>query len=262
MNLRGKTVWITGASSGIGEALAHQLNAMDCFVILSARSVEKLQMVQAALPNPEKASILNFDLGDLQACADAIQSLKDLNQMPDVLINNGGVSQRALAEETSFEVDEQIMRVNYFSAVVLSKGVLAHMKQYGGCIVAVSSIAGRFGFPLRSAYSAAKHALVGFFETLSLELDQSKVQVNIVFPGRVQTSISNYALKGDGNLHAESDKGQAEGITAQACADDIIKGIASNKQWIYSGSKELWMWKIYKFFPKLFRKLALKVSAK
>lgn len=259
--IKGKRVWITGASSGIGEALANEMAKAGAHLILSARSVNKLEELKASLPKSSEVEVLPFDLADLTACADAVESLKNKGLLPDILINNGGISQRSLTKETSFQVDKDIMQVNYFSAVYLSKLLMPLVENKPIHFVAMSSIAGRFGFPLRSAYSAAKHALVGFYETLALEHWDTDLRVTIVFPGRVQTNISKYALTGDGKLHGNMDKGQADGISATACALDIIKGIEKNKLWVYSGGKELLLWKFYKFWPNLYIKIARKVSA-
>lgn len=258
-----KIVWVTGASSGIGEALVKQLASAGAKVILSARRESELHRVkQACGEDGERCVLVPLDLEDQRSINDAIHKVKTLIGTVDVLINNGGISQRALTAETPIEITRKLMEINFFGAVALTKSVLPGMiKRGAGNIVVVSSIAGKFGFPLRSAYSASKHACHGYFETLDLELREQGVQVTIACPGRVKTNISKAALDKDGKPSSSMDPGIADGISAHKCAKKMLKAIAQGRSEILIGGKELTMVYLKRFIPSLFRKIARKISA-
>ena len=195
----GKMVWLTGASSGIGEAVAYALAARGARLILSARRVEKLQAVQAACARPDRHRILPLDLADPASLAAAVPQALAHGGAIDVLINNGGISQRAQAVETDLAVDRRIMEVNYFGTIALAKAVLPSMLERGaGHIAVVSSLMGKFSTPRRSAYAASKHALHGFFDALRAEVHHAGVRVTLICPGYVRTDISRHALTADG----------------------------------------------------------------
>lgn len=257
-----KVVWITGASSGIGEALAYEFAKCGARLILSARREEELNRVGKAtqLP-PLDLMILPFDLSNTSgASALAAQVINKFGRI-DVLVNNGGFSQRSEAIATSQELDRQLMEVNYFSAINLTKAVLPYMKrQKSGQLVVISSIAGKFGFYLRSSYSAAKHALHGFFESLRLETETLGIKTLIVCPGKIKTNISLNALTSGGGKHNEMDPSHEHAMSAEDCAKEIIQGILKNKEEIFIGGKEILMVKIKRFFPKLFGRLIRKQS--
>ena len=257
-----KIVWVTGASSGIGEALVKKLAKNGAQVILSARREEELLRVKKACGQAgERCILVPLDLEDEKSIFDAIHKVKTLIGTVDILINNGGISQRSLTSETGIEVDRRLMEINYFGAVALTKAVLPGMiKKGSGNIVAVSSIAGKFGFPLRSAYSASKHALHGFYETLGLEVKEKGVHVTIACPGRVRTNISKHALTKDGLPSEKMDKGLADGISPDKCAKKMLRAVVNERSEVLIGGKELLMVYIHKFIPPLFRKLARKVS--
>ena len=257
-----KVIWITGASSGIGEALALEFARLGARVILSARREDELKRVGALTKLPElDLMILPFDLSDTKnASGIAAQVINKFGRI-DILINNGGYSQRSAAIETSLEIDRQLMEVNYFSYVALTKAVLPYMKrQKSGHIIAVSSIAGKFGFYLRSSYSAAKHALHGFYESLRLETETIGIKTLIVCPGKIKTNVSFNAVTANGKAHDKMDASHEEAMSAEECAKQIIKGILNNKEEIFIGGKEILMVKIKRFFPKLFSKLVRKQS--
>ncbi len=180
----------------------------------------------------------------------------------DVLINNGGISQRSLVVETPVEVDRMIMEIDFFGGVVLTKKLLPGMiaRKYGHIIV-TSSVTGIFGFPLRSAYSAAKHAIHGFYETLWAELHEQGIRVTIVCPGRVRTDISLYALTKDGQPYGMMDHGQDSGLSAGKCALKIMEAVRRNKVEVYIGGKEVIMVYMKKYFPWMFYRLVSKVKA-
>ncbi len=257
-----KVIWITGASSGIGEALALNLSQRGARLILSARRAEELERVGKAtgLP-PLDLMILPFDLEDTSnASGLAAQVINKFGRI-DMLVNNGGFSQRSTAMETSAELERKIMEVNYFSAVALTRAVLPYMKrQKDGQLVVISSIAGKFGFYLRSSYSAAKHALQGYFESLRLETESLGIRTLIVCPGKIKTNISYNALTGGGNRHNQMDPSHEKAMSAGECAERIVKAITENREEFLVGGKELFIVKIRRFFPGLFRKLIRKQS--
>lgn len=252
--LQNKVVWITGASSGIGEALVKLFSEKGAKIILSARREDELFRVKnEALLGETESLILPFDLIDSSNAHNlAIKAIEKFGRI-DILINNGGISQRSKASETSIEVDRKIMEVNYFGTVALTKAVLPFMiAQKGGHIVAMSSLMGKVGFFNRTGYAASKHALHGFFDSLRLEVLEHKIKVLLVCPGYVKTNISKNALNSIGEAHAVMDKNQEGGMSANKCAKAILNGIMNNKQEIILGGKEVLVVWINRFFPKLF----------
>lgn len=257
-----KVYWITGASSGIGEALALLLARPGNALILSGRDNQALQSVAAQIEQRVEVLVLPFDLRQMDLFPELVTKAIGFKGYVDVLINNAGMSQRAPALETSAEVEQRIMTVNYFAPVALTKALLPHfIAQGSGHIVVVSSIAGKFGFALRSSYAAAKHALHGYFEAIRLELKDIPVFVTLVCPGRVNTRISFNALKGDGSQHNVLDEGQRKGITAQHCARVIDKAIAQKKYEVLTGKWELLPVYLRRYFPPVFYWLIKKVNA-
>jgi dehydrogenase/reductase SDR family protein 7B len=262
MKFKDKIIWITGAASGIGEALAYKSVEYEGKLILSDIDEARLSKV-AATCETSGASVLNLplDLSSRASIEKAVRVAMDHFGRVDVLINNGGISQRSLTWETPLEVDLKIMNINFFGAVILTKAVLPKMmEQGGGYIAATSSITGKFGFPLRSAYAASKHATQGFFETLGIELNDRNISVTIAMPGRVQTNISLNALTGDGKPHGKMDPGQATGMPADICAKKYLDAIYKRKPEVLIGGKELMMVHIRRFFPRLFYRLARKIK--
>ena len=252
--LKNKIVWITGASSGIGEALALACSKEGAKLILSSRRENELQRV-AKKCNTEYL-LIPLDLENQNDFPQKVEKAISHFGTIDILINNGGISQRSEASSTSLEVDRRLMEINYFGTAALTKAVLPIMqKQKSGHLVAVSSLSGKFGFFLRSAYSASKFALVGFYESLRLEEEKNNIKVSVVFPGFVHTNISQNALTGAGDKHGQLDDNQKNGISPEKCAKDIIKGIKSNKHEIISGGFDKWSITAKRLFPKLFYKI-------
>jgi len=257
-----KTVWITGASSGIGEACAYVFAKEKANLILTASGVDALRKTQnKCLGMGSKCIILPFDLSETEGIPSLVEAALNCFGGIDILYNNAGISQRGLAVDTLFEVDKKIMDVNFFAPVLITKLILPGMlvKQYG-TIAVTTSIAGRFGFPLRSAYSASKHALYGFFESLQAEYYGRNIRVVIICPGRINTNISMNALEADGGKHAVMDKGQSGGISAEKAAKDIVKAIYKQTPEILVGGKELIMVKIKRFLPGLSRLIVRKIK--
>lgn len=255
-----KVIWITGASSGIGEALALALAKKEARLILSARREDELKRVGALTKLPDlDLMILPFDLNDTSKASGLAAQVMNKFGRIDILINNGGQSQRAESMESDEATERKLMEVNYFSAVNLSKAVLPYMiKNKSGQIVVVSSIVGKFGFYLRSSYAAAKHALHGYFESLRLETEKKGIKILMVCPGKINTNVSVNASGSNGNAHGKMEESHEVGMSAEDCANKIISGILNNKEEIFVGGKELAIVRIKRLFPKLFSKMIRK----
>lgn len=259
-SINGKVIWLTGASSGIGEALAYELAAKGAKLILSARRKEELERVKGNCPIQQQQDIRILPL-DLTASTTLKLSTEAAIQLfghVDILINNGGISQRSFAKDTLIDVDRRVMEVNFFGAVSLTKHLLPHfLQRKHGHIVTVSSVTGIFGTPFRSAYAASKHALHGFFDSLRAELFKDAgeaITVTMVCPGFIHTPITLSAVTGDGSPLGKMDEGQYKGKSAQWCARKIVKAIESKKEEVYIGGKEvLGVW-FKRFLPRLFSK--------
>jgi dehydrogenase/reductase SDR family member 7B len=262
---KNKVVWITGASSGIGEALAFEVSKnQPAAIILSAPAINQKELETVAA-NCTKAGALShvipFDLAQNSEIEEAFEKARQLCGNIDIVFHNGGISQRSLVEETSTEIDEKMFNVNFWGAVKLTKLVLPGMLRNGsGHFVISASIAGIFGFSLRSAYSASKHALCGYFESLRCETYDRGIKVTLLFPGRVNTNISLHALTKDGSAHGIMDHGQNGGISAEKCARKIVRAVRRNKKDALIGGKELLMVYFKRYFPPLFYYLVNKVK--
>jgi len=257
-----KIIWITGASSGIGRSLALQFFQRGAKLVLSGRNREALQaLAQEASAAESDYLILDFDLAtNFDAKEKAAAVIEKFGRI-DYLFNNGGISQRSLTAETSVEVDRCIFEINFFAADKLTKAVLPFMLKNGfGHIAATSSVVGKFGIPMRSAYAASKHALHGYFDSLRAEMHGKNIFVSVIIPGRILTNISQNAVTKDGSKYGVLDKGQADGLSADDAAKRIIKGIAKRKPEIMFGKKELLMVYIRRYLPKLFYYMAPRVE--
>lgn len=260
--LKGKTAWITGASSGIGEALVRKFSESGAFVIASSNDPAGLQKVKESCPKTEMIRCVPFDLSDTSLISDLVSEVLNEAGKIDYLLNIGGISQRARIEETPLWLDRKIFEINYFGTIAFTKAVLPFMvKQGSGHIMATSSITGRFGFPLRSAYSASKQAIHGFFETLYLENKGNNIRVSVIIPGRVRTSISYHALDAEGREHGKLDDGQANGLAPDKAAEIILNGMLRNKREILVGKGELWLLHIRKYAPWLFFRIADRIKS-
>lgn len=256
-----KTVWVTGASSGIGEALASAFSRAGARLILSARNLDRLKEVAGRCVDPERHLVLPLDLSDTSNHAKQVRAVLDRLGHIDILVNNGGVSQRCLVSETGMETDRRIMETNFFGTVSLTKAVLPSMlEKKSGHIVVISSLVGKFGTPLRSAYSASKHALHGFFDSLRAEVQDKGIQVTIVCPGFIQTNISVNALTADGTCHGIMDEAQAGGMPAGECAERILQAIEKGREEVLIGGKELLGVYIKRFFPSIFSRMIAKAK--
>lgn len=259
-----KVVWITGSSSGIGKASALRFAQEGATLILTALEADLLQDVRTECINigAPAVTILPFDLSKIDELPKLAEDALAAYGHIDVFYNNAGISQRGTTIETEMSVIRKVIDIDYFAPVILTKIVLPKMIERGGGQLAVTtSINGMFGFPLRCAYSSAKHALYGFYETIAAENYKDNIRVTIVTPGRVQTNISLNALEKNGQKHGKMDAGQAGGITAEKAANKIVNAIYKKKREVLVGSTELLMVYIKRFFPGLCARIARNISA-
>lgn len=262
MKIKNNVFWVTGASSGIGKALALELNRQGAKVILSSRNVEKLEKVKAESANKENVGILKLDLDDYQNLDKLVPKAVNLFGEIDVLVNNGGISQRSLAIDTGITIDTRIFKTNYFGTVALSKAILPYFTaRKKGHFVVVTSVVGRIGTPLRSSYAASKHALHGFFDSLRAEIKKDNIFVTLICPGFVKTNVSVNALIGDGSRQGTMDKKTENGLLPEQVAIKMIKAIKKQKQEVVIGGA-LEKLSIYmkRFFPKILSKMVSKLA--
>ena len=246
---RNKTVWITGASSGIGEALAYQLAAQGANLIVSARNIDKLQAV-AERCGTATTRVLPLDLEQVYSLAQKTQEALSIFNGIDIVVHCGGFSQRSMAHQTDIGVYARLINVHFLGVAAISNALLPHFfEKKSGQFVAISSLVGKFGSPLRTGYSAAKHALQGYFDSLRAETAQHGVRVTVVCPGYIKTDVSVNALSADGTQHKKMDKNQAEGMSAELCAKKILLAVAAQKKEVYIGGKEILGVYIKRFFP-------------
>lgn len=262
MYFENKVVWITGASSGLGEALAIELAKEKAKLVISARRESELERVKkecAKFIPAENILILPLDVSAIaDPDAEAKKVVEKFGRI-DILINNAGVVQRSYVIDTPIQLERHMFETNYFSAVVLSKAVLPIMRRQGsGNLLAVSSVMGKIGFPGRSTYSAAKHALHGYFETLRIEEKKNGINVHIICPGYIKTNISLNAMTASGKTYNKMDKGQEKGIDPTIAARKVMKAIRRNKFETFFGGNELLAITVKRLWPSLFYRLILK----
>ena len=256
-----KIIWITGASSGIGKALAIALSKQQCKLILSSRNATSLELVKQACDYPEEIKIIPLDLENHASLAlKAAEAIKAFGKI-DVLINNGGISQRSLAAETNIHVDKRIMDINYLGTVALTKAILPHfIEKKEGQFVSTTSIVGKIGTPLRSSYAASKHALHGFFDSLRAENHQNNITVTLLCPGFINTNISKNALIGNGLPQGKMDIATGNGMSPEHCAKLMLKAIKNKKEEVcIAGAKEKLGVFVKRIFPKLLSVLIRKL---
>lgn len=264
MNVKGKVIWITGASSGIGEALAYALAKKGARLILSSRRREELQRVRTSCTAREEyIQILPLDLGQKNSLRLITEAAIQMFGHIDILINNGGISQRSLAKDTDPEVDRKLMEVNYFGTVELTKFLLPHfIERRRGHYVTVTSLVGKFGTPYRSGYSASKHALHGFFDSLRAEVADYNIKVTIVCPGFIKTNVSVNALTEKGEKLNKMDNAQAQGMTPEIFASKMIRAVESEKHEVYIGGREKFGVYLKRFFPGLFASIVKRAKVR
>jgi len=256
-----KVVWITGASSGIGEALAIALSSVGAQLVLSSRNKEELERVKNECSHPDKIKIVQLDLEDGSSLQQKTKEAIAAFGLIDIMVHNGGISQRSYVVDTSMEVQRKVMEIDYFSYVALTNFLLPHfLQRNGGQFVIMSSVMGKIGTPKRSAYAAAKHALHGFFDCLRAEVAANNIFVTIITPGYIRTNVSMNAITGSGEKLGVMGKNIEEGLPADKAAHQIMSAVAKHKFEVYvgkNGSEKLALL-VNRFAPKLFTKLAPK----
>ncbi|MCW3106023.1 MAG: short-chain dehydrogenase [Segetibacter sp.] len=249
--LAGKVVWITGASSGIGEALAYAFAKQHAKLVLSARREHELERVKENCTDAHVVEILPMDMEKTDELQNKVGWVIAKMGSIDILVNCAGLSQRSFAKDTSIEVYRKIMEINYFGTIQLSLAVLPHfLQQNRGLFVVMSSVTGKAGLPLRTAYSAAKHAVEGFFSALRTEIWKTNIKILVVRAGAVRTNIATNALTGDGTAFNTKDEIIENGISAENCAKAIVEAIVEGKKELMVGSlKEKLLFVINRFLP-------------
>ncbi|MBA4299376.1 Short-chain dehydrogenase [Algoriphagus alkaliphilus] len=256
-------IWITGASSGIGEATAKKFSQEGYRVIISARNEEELNRVKSECSNPADVQVLPLDLVEIDSFDGKVSQAIAFFGKVDIILHNGGISQRSLIKETGLEVDRKLMEVNFFGTVALTKAILPHfVVRKTGQFAVVSSLVGKFGSPFRSSYAASKHALHGFFDTLRAEHFQDNITVTMICPGFIRTNVSVNALTADGSALGKMDEAQAKGMSPEACASEIYAAIARKKEEVYIGGKETFAVHLKRFFPAIFSKIIKKAKVR
>lgn len=263
--MKGKVVWITGASSGIGEALAYAFARSGAKLVLSARRASELIRVKENCKmNVDDVLVLPLDIEHTETFAPALQTVLNRFGTIDVLVNNAGISQRSLVKETPLAVDKRLMDINYLGTVALTKTVLPTMlgKQQGQVVVVTSAV-GKFGSPWRSGYSASKHALHGFFDAMRAELYDDNIKVLLVCPGFVRTNVSINALNEKGEPLKQMDEATAKGLSPDDVANQILRAIENGKEEVVIGGlKEkfgVWM---KRHFPSIFSIMIRKMAVR
>jgi NADP-dependent 3-hydroxy acid dehydrogenase YdfG len=260
-----QVVWITGASSGIGEALALQFADASARLVLSSRREKELNRVRDLCVDagltPEQVMVLPLDVTDYDAMQPATEQVMRVFGRIDMLINNAGVSQRALCVETDLSVYRQLIEINVLGQIALTKAVLPQMlKQGSGHIVVTSSVAGKVGVPYRTGYCAAKHAVMGFYDALRAEVIHQGIRVTTITPGFILTNIAMNALQGDGTDFGQTDKNIAQGMDVNQAARVIMRGFRKGRPEIAVGKgmemQALWL---KRFFPGLLMKITAKI---
>ncbi len=264
MSFYGKNIVITGASSGIGEAVAKEFLSLGSKVILIARSIDKMKDSFKNYP-AENVSFYPFDLTNLDGIEGLISKIITEHKQIDILFNNAGISQFGQFQGSSLKVINDIMQLDYFSVVYMTKYVLEHMIKNGtGHIVTNTSVAGKIPSRNRTAYSSAKYALHGFFDSLRIEVANQNIDITLVAPGRVDTGIGISALTESGKPYGKNDRGHSNGLSVQNAAKKIIKAIKSKKrEAVISKWSDIANLGIIlrNFFPSLYFALAKKIKA-
>src|SRR5699024_6861743 len=255
MNYTDKVIWITGASSGIGEALAMALAKRGAKLILSSRRKEELKRVKENC-GIDEVKILSLDLANTKKLSAKAEEARHFWGRIDYLFNNAGMSQRSIAIDTNMDVIRKVMEVNFFGTVALTKSVLPYMLEQGnGHIVVTSSVMGKFGTRYRSTYAASKHALHGWFDSLRQEMVGKNIKVTLVCPGFIKTDVTINAIEGDGRKHGKMSSGQANGMLPEKFVEKLLPKVLKEKDEIYIGGKEIAGIYLKRFMPRLLNKI-------
>lgn len=247
-----KVIWITGASSGIGEALAVAASRRGAKVVLTARRANELERVRGLCADPAQAAVYPLDLLALGDAAAALREAEKFFGPVDVLVNNAGVSQRSMVMDTSMEVYRRLFELDFFATVALTKAVLPGMVQRkGGHVVVVSSVVGYISSAMRSGYAAAKHALHGFYDAARAEHWRDNVKFTLACPGYVKTNVTLNAVDGKGGKWGKMDPSIANGVEPSVCAEKIWRAVEKDRDEVLVGKEALVVY-LKRWFPALF----------
>lgn len=261
--MKNKVVVITGGSSGIGEALAKKFAEEGSKVLIGARNTQALGRVAAEIKNKGgEVGFLQCDVSDELDCKNLILKAVDTYGSIDVLINNAGVSMRAIFEDLDLSVIKRLMDINFWGTVYCSKYALPYLLKTKGSLVGVSSIAGLKGLPGRTGYSASKFAMNGFMETLRIENLKKGLHVLMAFPGFTASNIRNTALSADGSQQGESPREEDKMMSAEEVANHIYKATVNRKNRIILTSQGKLTFLLNKLFPDFLDKMVYKTMAK
>ena len=251
-DLAGKVVWITGASSGIGEALAIAASKRGAKVVLSARRQNELERVRNLCADPKEVAVLPLDLLKLGDPGPAMRAAEQFFGPIDVLVNNAGVSQRSMVMDTTMEVYRQIFELDFFATVALTKALLPQMvRRKSGHVVVVSSVVGYISSPMRSGYAAAKHALHGFYDAARAEHWRDNIKFTLACPGYVRTNVTLNAVDGRGGTWGKMDPSIAKGVDPADCAGKIWRAVEKDKEEVLVGKEALVVY-LKRYLPALF----------
>ncbi|MGA1494565.1 MAG: SDR family oxidoreductase [Rhodothermales bacterium] len=260
MDLSGNIVWITGASSGIGRALAVECARRGATLMLTARREEALEATRLACERPDAHRCMVHDVTEHESHASVLEAILDTWGRLDVVVLNAGIGQRASIEETDPAVERQIMEINYFGCTEIAHVVLPHfVERNAGHIVVTSSVMGMLSTPRRATYAASKHALHGFFEGLRAEVHHTHIDVTLLCAGYIQTDISYHSLKGDGKGHGAMDEQHRNAMSAESFARQAINAVARRKPVVFIGGPERFAPMLQRLSPGLVRWLLPKV---
>lgn len=253
MRFRDKVVWVTGASSGIGEAVALAFSREGARLVLSSRNTAELERVRKACDGgAERHFVLPLDLTQVDQFSAATSVVLRRFDQVDVLVHSGGVSQRSLVADTDLATDRALMDLNFFGTVALTKAVLPSMlARRSGHIVPISSVVGYVGTPLRSMYSASKHALHGFFDSLRAEVAKDGIAITIVCPGYIRTNVTRNALTGNGAAFGKMDRSHERAMLPEECARRVVDAVARRREELVVGGMETWAVPLKRFMPRL-----------
>jgi short-subunit dehydrogenase len=261
MRFAGQIVWITGASSGIGEATAYAFAREGARLVLSSRRANELERVRQACERPGEHAIVPLDLARSATFPGIVSEVLARCGHLDVLINNGGVGQRSFALDATEATERALMEVDYFGPVALTKAVLPSMRErQSGHVVVISSVMGYLGTPGRSSYAAAKHALNGYFDSLRAEHWREGIHVTIVCPGYVQTAISAHALGVQSGAPRRTEEIGRRGMPAEKCAGAILRAVAGRREEVYVGGREVFGIYLKRFTPWLISKIVRRMK--
>jgi len=259
-----KTILITGASSGIGEALAMEWSKQKHIrLILAARDLDRLEKTrEKCVGYGAEAIVIGLDLSNGHSIEKAVQEMESRFSAIDIVVHNGGISQRSTVKDTIMAVYRRLMEVNFMGTVHLTKLLLPRMlDRKSGHFVVVTSVVGKIGTPVRSGYAASKHALHGFFDSLRAEVTHSGLKVTIVCPGYVRTNLSYNALKADGGLHDQMDDATANGLDPAVFARQMIAAVEAGKEEVViAGPRETLGVYLKRFFPGLLSRIISKAK--